>query len=141
MPTTKADAFLLLNLPVEMRKWVYDACDKQTLGRLAQACKQVNDEINPFVAQVGQETLSPWNTLRKRDFPNIHLPAMRTPQNAMSIYKAAKIKDQRKRQFVLEKVLEWISTAQPRDMRGRAEASYVRFCMRRWNRAFPARIH
>ena len=53
MPTTNPNAFLFSALSAEMRKLVYDVCDKQTLGRLSQTCKQINSEINPVVEKVG----------------------------------------------------------------------------------------
>jgi hypothetical protein len=107
--TSPASSFLAL--PAELRKSIYDVADKQTLGRLAQTSKQVNNEINPVVEKLGQEKRSPWDTLCKREFPNFGVPTaqklqpkpevppqtagqlkpMRQPQSAQSLYQGARL--------------------------------------------------
>jgi hypothetical protein len=85
-----------LAMPSERRRAIYNETDKQTLGRLAQTCKQVNDEINPTDEEVGQEASSPWDTLRKREYQDFGSPGAqnfrlpRQPQNARSLYQSAR---------------------------------------------------
>lgn len=81
-------------IPGELRKEVYDAADKQTLGRLAQTCKQVNAELNPTIEKVGQEKISPWDALRKREYPNFDVSKMQVPQSAKSLYQFARLQHQ-----------------------------------------------
>lgn len=113
-----------LAIPAELRKSIYDVADKQTLGRLAQTCKQVNADINPVVEKVGQEKRSPWDTLRKQEYPNFGLgtvqnlqpknkleamkkpQAMEQPQSAQSLYQGARLQYRKRVQPRLERALE-----------------------------------
>jgi hypothetical protein len=84
MPTTDPNASFFLKLPLELRRAVYEASNKQALGRLAQTCKQVNAEINPRVDHIGEEKRSPWDALRRCDFPSMFMPQPQDPSRLLS---------------------------------------------------------
>jgi hypothetical protein len=106
MPPIKANPSSFLTIPADARKAIYDVSDKKALGRLAQTCKQVNDEIKPGIVKVGQEVCAPSDTLRKRNFPNIHVPAIRTPQSAKSIHQAAKLQKAKRLEEITHLAIE-----------------------------------
>jgi hypothetical protein len=87
MPTTKTNAPSFLTLPVEMREKIYDHCGKDTLAKLTSTCRQTKEEIDSVVDDQGKRARSPWDALRKRNFPEIAVPETLKLKSASVIYR------------------------------------------------------
>ena len=121
MPTTKTHVPSLWTLPPEVRKGIYEACDKEELRQLAQTCWQVNREIDPVVDELDKRNRSPWDGLRERHFPGLIVPKYANSWKASAVYGASEFV------FPLHKVIE--------DLKIKAE------CKRNWARGIKEHVH